>query len=414
MSPRVNMNCVFGGKTFISIVILLGYVTIVRGKTKHDSGHLSERLINDLYQKYKEAVSNDADIVILRRLFDHNRLFEIHIKKLKEVNGLKQHNLMIKGNPRSGNNPFIYINNPVESKLPNAYLTLEEFKEALTKRVEKQREKLTTKARRIEYLDVDKMKRAYTKKVPRTTYEDSLQTLLYDKGNDIDKFLKSLYSAPEKDIMLRASDTKVTKKSKKKTLVTTESSILTSEDNSNAITETVKDRIEDALQIEIIDEATTNSDNTNQEKSTKPVPLKNEEFIYYRPAVDDIDSTVRTSIGMEAEVTTTSLVDFPRSEVRSNREAVQPNNYMTTNLKGALNKTDNDINDQIPKISTSNNPKTIQVNENEERDSTTVFPKRETPKLHRYYPCLDGRNMKIKIKTGDYPIPPIESASISA
>ncbi|CAK1542575.1 unnamed protein product [Leptosia nina] len=88
----------------------------------------------------------DADLVILRRQYDRNRQFEIHIKKLKEVNGFKQHNLMIKGQVRS-DNPFIYINNPVESKIPHAYLTLEEFKEALTKRVQKQRSQLTTKRR---------------------------------------------------------------------------------------------------------------------------------------------------------------------------------------------------------------------------------------------------------------------------
>ncbi|XP_039747891.1 uncharacterized protein LOC120625047 [Pararge aegeria] len=56
---------------------------------------------------------------------------------------------MIKGNLRNGddsdNNPLIYINNPVESKIPKAYLTLEEFKEVLTNRIKLQRNELTTK-----------------------------------------------------------------------------------------------------------------------------------------------------------------------------------------------------------------------------------------------------------------------------
>lgn len=54
---------------------------------------------------------------------------------------------MIKENLRSsdGNhNPLIYINNPVESKIPNAFLTLEEFKEVLTNRILLQRNELTT------------------------------------------------------------------------------------------------------------------------------------------------------------------------------------------------------------------------------------------------------------------------------
>ncbi|KPJ13457.1 Cardio acceleratory peptide 2b [Papilio machaon] len=50
---------------------------------------------------------------------------------------------MIKEEVKSEKNPLIYINNPVESKFPNAYLTLEEFKQALTNRILAQRE--TTK-----------------------------------------------------------------------------------------------------------------------------------------------------------------------------------------------------------------------------------------------------------------------------
>ncbi|VVD00151.1 unnamed protein product [Leptidea sinapis] len=82
---------------------------------------------------------NDSDRVILRRQYDNNRLFEIHIEKLKEVNGLKKHNLLVKSKLRSGRNQYIYINNPVESRVPHAFLTLEEFKEALTKRIESQK-----------------------------------------------------------------------------------------------------------------------------------------------------------------------------------------------------------------------------------------------------------------------------------
>ncbi|XP_050355619.1 uncharacterized protein LOC126776830 isoform X2 [Nymphalis io] len=52
---------------------------------------------------------------------------------------------MIQENLRTNSEPLIYINNPVESKIPKAYLSLEEFKNILTDRVMTQRKKLTTK-----------------------------------------------------------------------------------------------------------------------------------------------------------------------------------------------------------------------------------------------------------------------------
>lgn len=62
----------------------------------------------------------------------------MHVKKLKEVNGFKKHNLIVKENLRKGS-PLIYINNPVESKIPNAFLSIEEFKTVLAKRGVNQR-----------------------------------------------------------------------------------------------------------------------------------------------------------------------------------------------------------------------------------------------------------------------------------
>ncbi|XP_045778455.1 flap endonuclease 1-like [Maniola jurtina] len=110
------------------------------------SSMVPEEIVPDLYSKYKEAALDEKS----RRLFRRNKQYEIHVQKLKEVNGFKKHNLMIKGNIRTSdnsnnNNPFIYINNPVESKIPQSFLTLEEFKEVLTNRVKLQRNELTTK-----------------------------------------------------------------------------------------------------------------------------------------------------------------------------------------------------------------------------------------------------------------------------
>lgn len=102
-------------------------------------------VLSDLYLKYVEAVSDDKTNISSRRLFKNDKQYEIHIKKLKEVNGFKVHNLIVKESLRTDSNPFIYINNPVESKIPKAFLTLEEFKNVLTNRIMKQRDELTNK-----------------------------------------------------------------------------------------------------------------------------------------------------------------------------------------------------------------------------------------------------------------------------
>ncbi|CAH2087909.1 unnamed protein product [Euphydryas editha] len=108
---------------------------------------LSDDVVSDLYLKYVEAVSDDKSNISSRRLFKNDKQYEIHIKKLKEVNGFKVHNLMVKENLRTDANTLIYINNPVESKIPKAFLSLEEFKNVLTNRVIKQRDELTDKKR---------------------------------------------------------------------------------------------------------------------------------------------------------------------------------------------------------------------------------------------------------------------------
>ncbi|XP_045526993.1 uncharacterized protein LOC123715763 [Pieris brassicae] len=153
----------------INIVLILLVFKEIIGS--NEAQGLSDTIINELYKKYKEACTRDGDFVILRRQFDQNQLFEIHVKKLKEVNGYKLHNLMIKGKVRSGS-PFIYINNPVESKMPNAYLTLEEFKEALTKRVQKH--KKTT----LNFIDV-----FFTTKKPKIHFHMNSSTILKNATN---------------------------------------------------------------------------------------------------------------------------------------------------------------------------------------------------------------------------------------
>ncbi|KAJ0172623.1 hypothetical protein K1T71_011762 [Dendrolimus kikuchii] len=99
---------------------------------------IPDDIIPVLYSKYIEAIKNVSQMNFesQRRLFRHEREYRIHVKRLREVNGFKTHNLLIKEENKKGN-PIIYINNPVETKIPHAFLTLEEFKKVLTNRVKK-------------------------------------------------------------------------------------------------------------------------------------------------------------------------------------------------------------------------------------------------------------------------------------
>ncbi|XP_030027341.1 uncharacterized protein LOC115445234 [Manduca sexta] len=103
--------------------------------------NIPQDVIPVLYKEYKEAVDNaiNDNTMSLRRIFKNNKEYKIHVKKLREVNGFKRHNLLL-GSELPGKS-LIYVNNPVEIKIPHAYLSLEEFKQLLTDRVSRQREK---------------------------------------------------------------------------------------------------------------------------------------------------------------------------------------------------------------------------------------------------------------------------------
>lgn len=116
----------------------------------------------------------DKTNISSRRIFKNDKQYEIHIKKLKEVNGFKVHNLIVKESLRTGPDPFIYINNPVESKIPKAFLTLEEFKNVLTNRIMKQRDELTNKPNKT------------TRKIPlNVTKLKKLASVSIDKENSV-------------------------------------------------------------------------------------------------------------------------------------------------------------------------------------------------------------------------------------
>ncbi|XP_046970810.1 uncharacterized protein LOC124537894 [Vanessa cardui] len=135
---------IFNIKSIIFLTFLFLYVACDKNKINL----VPEDVISDLYLKYKEAITDNYNMSS-RRLFKNNRQYEIHVKKLKDVNGFKIHNLVVKEHIRTASDPLIYINNPVESKIPKAYLSLDEFKNILINRVMSQRNELTTKQKTI-------------------------------------------------------------------------------------------------------------------------------------------------------------------------------------------------------------------------------------------------------------------------
>ncbi|OWR47098.1 hypothetical protein KGM_216129 [Danaus plexippus plexippus] len=125
--------------------MFLCYFLFLTAVHQISGGRIPEYVIKELYSKYEEAMANEHFKIFTRRIFRGNKKFEIHVEKLREVNGYKKHNLMVKESLKSGAGSYIYINNPVESKIPKAFLTLDEFKDALTNRILVQREELIKK-----------------------------------------------------------------------------------------------------------------------------------------------------------------------------------------------------------------------------------------------------------------------------
>ncbi|KAH9644431.1 hypothetical protein HF086_000682, partial [Spodoptera exigua] len=103
--------------------------------------NLLEPLINELYLLYKDAYETEKTYVT-RRFFTNFNHYTLHVEKLKEVNGWKHHNLKIESKAPWGE-PVIYINNPVECRMPNAFITKEQFKKTMLDRIEKQKKEFS-------------------------------------------------------------------------------------------------------------------------------------------------------------------------------------------------------------------------------------------------------------------------------
>lgn len=79
---------------------------------------------------------------LTRRLMNDNNQYELHINKLREVNGIKTHNVLIARTSETDESR-IYINNPVESHIPYTFLTQEQFKQHLMDSIKKQQKEFS-------------------------------------------------------------------------------------------------------------------------------------------------------------------------------------------------------------------------------------------------------------------------------
>ncbi|XP_063384821.1 uncharacterized protein LOC134670918 [Cydia fagiglandana] len=109
--------------------------------------------ITKLYELISSAVKDGIDLKtpqLTRRIFVNDSLYQVHLNKLKDVNGFKMHNIVIK---RSGPdiNSTIYINNPLEAKFPHPFISLEEFKNTLVQQQLKDRDAFLRSKKKAEY-----------------------------------------------------------------------------------------------------------------------------------------------------------------------------------------------------------------------------------------------------------------------
>ncbi|XP_063895483.1 uncharacterized protein LOC135118167 [Helicoverpa armigera] len=123
---------------FLNTILLYCVINLNNCETRAQSvveqNHDFNVLVDGLYSLYKDSFQN-GKVYQTRRMLINDKSYALHVKKLKEVNGLKRHNLKVEGMGLRSH-PIVYINNPVESAVPNAYLTIDQFKNAMIHKAE--------------------------------------------------------------------------------------------------------------------------------------------------------------------------------------------------------------------------------------------------------------------------------------
>ncbi|KAG7304895.1 hypothetical protein JYU34_010290 [Plutella xylostella] len=120
--------------TCIAWLLCFGLISALTGSEQEDVNHdLADKPDDD----YVEAVNGTTDSS--RRNINVDK-FGMHVQKLKAVNGLKMHNLNIHKGLRGNDDKLIYINNPLESHIPNAFISIDEYKKIMADKLRKEKD----------------------------------------------------------------------------------------------------------------------------------------------------------------------------------------------------------------------------------------------------------------------------------
>ncbi|CAH1634774.1 unnamed protein product [Spodoptera littoralis] len=140
-------------------------------------------MINELYLMYRDAYENEKTHVT-RRFFTNYNHYTLHVQKLKEVNGWKTHNLKVESNAPWGK-PVVYINNPVECHMPNAFFSREEFQKIMLSRIQEQKKRFNK-----DNIDLIKANKYFETHTPLPSYINVNVHQVIDKIHDeiIDAF----------------------------------------------------------------------------------------------------------------------------------------------------------------------------------------------------------------------------------
>ncbi|XP_022823422.1 uncharacterized protein LOC111354294 [Spodoptera litura] len=176
-------------------------------------------MINELYLLYKDAYENEKTYVT-RRFFTNHNHYTLHVQKLKEVNGWKTHNLKVESNVPWGK-PVVYINNPVECHMPNAFFSREQFQKIMLSRIEEQKKRFSK-----DNIDLIKANKYFETHTPLPS------NINVNAHQVIDKI---------KDEIIDALDSQITRNSEAINTRTTEELIITTVSNKNEAQEILRD-----------------------------------------------------------------------------------------------------------------------------------------------------------------------------
>lgn len=238
------------------------------------------------------------------------------MQKLKEVNGVKTHNLRLE-NKSERNGPIIYINNPVEAGMPNPFLNIDQFKTAMYERVKRQKKEFFANSNPL--IKTEKFKVFKHLEVVPTTLFDVKKYVkqLADPSNNMNT--RGIYKANKKRTQ-KVYFSHATKSKTKARIVAT--AALPKETNSNTF-ETIEEQrtTHDTVEVSTSDRELS-TETIVVKKITTETPVA-EEVI--NKTESDHKTTIPTTVG--DEITT----EIPVGEKETNKtESIERNTTQTT------------------------------------------------------------------------------------